>query len=224
MTRPAILAKIKAMLAMTVANGCTEAEAMTALAKAREWMTEYEVTETDLTFGGEEAQIHTEPRDDRDDIRGRLACAIGAFCGCKAFKNGIERIAFVGLHADTVFAHWLLDTLAEYVARECRNWLDANPSPYRVRRLETRGFLWGCADRIVQRLYELAALRPPGTDIILKKNALIEAAMTRYGIKLHEPFRLRKVDAAADAAGVRAADRATFDKPVTDRDKPLAIT
>lgn len=220
--RQKLLRRIKALLQMTVARGCTEGEALAALDKARDLMDEYDVSETDLTFGGESAKIHTEPKGDRDDIRARLALAVGAFCGCQGFKNGFERIAYVGLYADTVFSHWLLDTLDEFVQRECRNYLESNPSPYRVRRLETRGFIIACADRLAERLYALAK-RATNTDLTVQKNALIAAAMSAAGIQLHTRFTLRRIDPAAAIAGVAAGDRATFDKAVNERRGPAPL-
>lgn len=215
--RQKLLAKIKALLEKTVVNGCTEGEAMSALAKARELMDEYEVTDTDLTFGGEEAQVDTQPKPDREEIRARLCLAVGAFCGCQGFKNGFERIAYVGFYADTTFAHWLLDTLEEFVKRELRNYLDRVPSRHRVRRTETRGFVYGCADRIAQRLYELTAERRKGsTELTVKKNELVTTALRNAGIILRGRFRIRTVDKQAENAGIAAGDHATFDKPIED--------
>lgn len=222
--RQKLLAKIKALLAKTVANGCTEAEALSALETAHRLMTDYDVTDNDLSFAGETARVNTEPKDDSDDIGGRMFAAVGAFCGCRSFKNGIERIAFVGLYSETVFAHWLLDTLVLFVERACKTFLDNNPSRYRVRRLESRGFKWGCADRLAQRLYALAALRPTGNAMTVKKNDLIKSAMDAAGIRLRDSrFTLRRYNAAAERAGVQAANEATFDKAVTEADTPKAI-
>lgn len=220
--RQKLLAKVKALLAMTVERGCTEAEALSALTKARALMDEHDITDTDLTFGGETCAVNTQTKDDRYDVRARLATAVGVFCGCKGFKNGIERIAYVGLYSDTVFAHWLLDTLDSFINRECETWLTNNPKRQRVRRLETRGFLWACADRVAQRLYELAPQRQT-TDLMVQKNALIDAAMAQAGLRLHERFTLRKVDPAAVHAGRDAGDRATFDKPLQDGEGPTLL-
>src|ERR1700737_951902 len=119
--RQKLLAKIKALLAKTVANGCTEAEAMDALEMAQRMMEEYEVTETDLQFGAEQAQMDKREQDDRDRIREYLATAVGQFCQCEVWRGGHESITFCGLPSDTVFAHWLLDTLADFVKRELGN-------------------------------------------------------------------------------------------------------
>lgn len=46
--RKRLLDKIRGLLSKTIANGCTEAEALAALAKARAMMEAYEVTAEDL--------------------------------------------------------------------------------------------------------------------------------------------------------------------------------
>ena len=57
MNREHLLDKIRALLSKTTENGCTEAEALTALAKARAMMDAYEVTETDLQLTKAEAAV-----------------------------------------------------------------------------------------------------------------------------------------------------------------------
>jgi len=52
--REALLNKVRALLAKTITNGCTQPEALTALAKARAMMDAYEITEEDLRLAKEE--------------------------------------------------------------------------------------------------------------------------------------------------------------------------
>lgn len=223
--RQKLIHKIQALLSKTLANGATENEAMTALDKAKALMDEYDITDTDLQFGGETVEVNTKPQDDDNEIRARISVAVGAFCGCMAAKNGFERIAYIGLFSETVFAHWLLDTLEEFVKRECRNWLERNPSRYRVRRTESRGFVWGCAQRISERLHELAKQRhKPGTDLMVKKNALIQSTLKNAGIIVRPHWTMKTINITAEKAGMVAGEQATFDKPLTgDNTKPLAI-
>lgn len=209
---------------MTVQNGCTEQEAMSAIDKAKALMDEYDVTDTDLEFGGETIEINTIPKDDNDEIRARLCIAVGAFCGCMTFKNGFERIAYTGLYSETVFAHWLLDTLELFVKRECGNWLVRNPSPYRVRRTEIKGFVYGCSLRISERLHELAKQRhKPGTALAVKKNALVQTKLKNAGIILRGQWKTIYVNIKAEKDGTRIGNEATFDKPLGDSERPLAI-
>ena len=53
-TRKKMLELVRAIMSKTVANGCTEGEAMAALAKARELMAAYEISESELGDGEEQ--------------------------------------------------------------------------------------------------------------------------------------------------------------------------
>jgi hypothetical protein len=65
--RDELIEKIRALMSKTVANGCTEAEALAALDKARAFMDAYEVTEAELQLTKEEAAIlRSEPPGSRD--------------------------------------------------------------------------------------------------------------------------------------------------------------
>lgn len=222
--KKSLFKKIQALLSKTVANGCSEDEAMSALDKAKALMDEHDFSDTELEFT-EPVEVNTKPQDDNDEIRARLCIAVGAFCGCMSYKSGFERIAYAGLYSETVFAHWLLDTLEEFVKRECRNWLERNPSRYRVRRTESRGFIYGCSLRISERLHELAKQRhKPGSELVVKKNALVQVALKNAGIILRPQWTIKTINITAEVDGQKVGDQATFDKPLTgDTIKPLAI-
>lgn len=210
MNRKALIEKIKALLAKTVANGCTEAEAMAALAKAREMMAAYSVGEGDLAAGGEEVVREARTVSDRDKIRESLATAVGAFCGCQAWIGAFETVNFYGFEGDALFAHWLLDMLADFVARELAHYLERTwkPGTPRVRRTESNGFVVGCAGRIAYRLFELA-------NGDKARMAIVEASMKKAGIVLADRRGgLRNADDKARRAGVLAGDGAQFNRPV----------
>ncbi len=230
MSRKALLEKIKALLAKTVANGCTEAEALAALEKARAMMAEHEVTEADLSFGGEEVRAQAKRQEDRDRTRLFLAPAVGDFCGCKSWSGGgRDNIIFCGLESDTVFAHWLLDMLGDFVARELKAYLRATwkPGMPTVRRVESNGFVLGCVGRIVQRLRELTP-KPPrggqGRGLVVARNALIDAYLRGRSITLRrDRHRTGASDNGAYGAGIAAGDHAQFNKPVNAGGPVLAI-
>ncbi|MGY3535369.1 DUF2786 domain-containing protein [Bradyrhizobium sp. USDA 4452] len=218
-TRAAMIAKIKALLAKTVENGCTEGEALAALEKARAMMAEHAIGDDDVNFGGEQCIRDSTSQDDRDRIRQSLATGVAAFCECRTWTGpGFEQINFCGLEGDVGFAHWLLDTLAAFVRRELAAYLRATwaPTMGRVRRLETAGFVGGCCRRIAERLHELAPKPAPGNgrDLVLAKGALIDRTMQDLGIKLRDTFHRKRIDRTADAAGERAGDHAQFNRPV----------
>lgn len=225
--RAALIAKIKALLAKTVAAGCTEGEAMSALAKAREMMAAYAIDHTGIAFGGEECVRESKTVDDRNRIRQWLAVAVGRFCECKTWTGpGFEEINFCGLESDVGFAHWLLDMLADFVARERESYLRATwrRGMPRIRRTESDGFVAGCTGRISERLIALAPkpVRGNGRDLVVAKDALIRRKMDELGIKLSDRSRSRTVDGRSSEAGARAGDHAQFSRPL-DSDSFKAI-
>src|SRR3974390_1440464 len=97
--RKRLLDKIKALLAKTVAAGCTEAEAMSALDLAQRLMAEWEISGTDLKFGGEQCVMNERDVDDRTQIRKFLAVAVARFCQCETWSKGMYNTTFCGLQS-----------------------------------------------------------------------------------------------------------------------------
>ena len=65
--RESLLSKIRALLAKTMEAGCTEEEAMAALAKAQAMIAAYEVTDAELKLTKEEkAILRSEPPGTKD--------------------------------------------------------------------------------------------------------------------------------------------------------------
>jgi hypothetical protein len=92
--REKLLAKIHALLAKTIEQGCTEEEALAALAKARGMMDAYEVTEADLQLTKTETAIlRSEPPGSRDPhkIKTYLASAVARFFDCRGADPMDER-------------------------------------------------------------------------------------------------------------------------------------
>jgi hypothetical protein len=122
--RENVLNKIRALLAKTIENGCSEAEAMAALGKAQAMKDAYAVTEAELHLTKEEkAILRREPPGTKDPhrIKWFLVAAVSKFCNCEGWRRNRARgggIVFCGLPSDAQFASWLLDTLANFVQAE----------------------------------------------------------------------------------------------------------
>src|SRR5262245_63408229 len=100
------LNKIRALMAKTVENGCTEEEALAALAKARALMDVYVVSDDELALTKEEAAIlRREPPDSKDPhrIKVSLVEAVATFCGCEAWRDVDRNLVFCGLRSDGQF-------------------------------------------------------------------------------------------------------------------------
>jgi len=223
--RNSIIEKIKALLAKTTENGATEAEMMSALDKASAMMDAYDITDAELQAAKDEAAaLHAEPdTTDPHRIKWRLSYGVRQFCGVEIYRSVRENgLKFIGMPSDTQFALWLLDSLADFVFEETYKHLIGCLAPKSERQVIIRSFTAACCERINHRLLELVkrseqARTSNGRELVVVKNAAIKAFMKEHDIHLrtcsgHAPSN---VDAAAQAAGRAAGDRASFGRPVT---------
>jgi hypothetical protein len=224
--RNSIIDKIKALLAKTTANGATEAEMLSALDKASTMMDAYDITDEELQVAKDEAaMLHADPPDLKDphSIKWRLSYGVAKFCSVQIFRSRRETgLRCIGMPSDVQFAMWLLDNLADFVFAELYAHVIGCLAPQSERRIIIRSFTAACCDRISDRLIALVersktARTSSGRELVVIRDAAIEAFMKDKGIRLrtcsgHSPSN---VDAAAEAAGRAAGDRATFGRPVT---------
>ena len=117
--RNSIIDKIKALLAKTTANGCTEAEMLAALDKAAAMMDAYDITDDDVKDARDETVMqHADAPDLKDphNIKWRLSHGVAQFCGVQIFRSRHQTgLKCIGLPSDVQFAMWLLDHLADFV-------------------------------------------------------------------------------------------------------------
>jgi len=215
--RRKMLERVKALLAKTIANGCTEGEAMAALGKARELMSVYELSESDLQPETEKAKILSTGRDDPYGIKWNLCYAVGKFARCKPWRCHVNGITFCGLDSDVAFATWLLDALQSFVLREIKSFrAELLRNGKRAPRIMSSSFMHGATGRIGERLLELTPAEPIGTGLVLSRNALIDATMSAAGIELRKVRRSGgRVNPHAFDAGEAAGNAASFNRPVS---------
>lgn len=221
--RNSLLEKIRALMSKTTENGCTEAEALAALDKARALMDAYEVTDEDLQLSKTEAAVlHREPPDARDphQIKRHLAVAIAGFCDCKVWRSS-QILTFCGFPGDIQFAAWLLDHLTDFVQAELASYLIRCLATKAERRQIIKGFVLGCTGRISRRLAQLcqrsvAERADNSRALVVIKSAAIADKMRELGIKLRSSSsRSGSFNRAALEAGHKAGDRASFGRPVS---------
>lgn len=225
--RTNLLNKIRALLSKTVEAGCTEAEAMSALSMAQAIMDAYEVTEEDLIETKKESAVSETMKDMRDPhhIRAYITKSISRFTNTKSYKSEIRsqkwKYYFIGLPSDVEFAMWLTETLTMFVQKELKNYIWANDytslEPPAKRRI-INGFVFGCTNRISERLIELSMQAAPtinGTALMVIKDQLINHKMKELGLNLIAPRkRSSRINANSYEAGKAAGNRATFGRPV----------
>jgi hypothetical protein len=217
--------KIKALLSKTVANGCTEAEMMSALAMAQAMMDAHEITDADIREAKDEAAMqHTEAPETTDshNIKWQLCHAVGKFCNVQLYRQRSKTLAAIGMKSDVDQAMWLLDTIADFVFEELYRHLIDDLSPPGERRTVTRVFVEACCWRISDRLRELvsqteAARTSNGRELVVVKGAAIKAYMKDHDIHLRmcSGGGGRNDNEGARAAGRAAGERASFGRPVS---------
>lgn len=201
-----MLDRIRAMLNT---EGRTEAEMMAFLAKARELMATYEISENDLQEEAEKATIFKTAVSDPYEIKFFLAKFVGRFSRCRAWAGSDKVICFAGMDSDVIFATWLLDTLQRFVMRALREFQKQRIFKKMTNSNYTSAsFVQGCTLRISEKLKELCPVEHT-------ENALVTAELAKNGIVLSKRRKDdREAHMGSAMAGVAAGNHARFDKPV----------
>jgi hypothetical protein len=227
--RSKILDKIRALFAKTVEAGCSEAEALSALAKARAMMDAFEVSENNLALTKEEKAIlhESEKGNDPHGIQFNLMTAIAEFTDTKAWRRGRVRgegaggyaFVFLGLKSDTDLAHYLLAALTRFVQAELADFLVKHDAPRGQRRRAINGFVEGATSRISERLEALVlkskkVATSNSRALVVVKSAIVAAAIKEHDIHIRSCGSCRVTDAGSIAAGRTAGDRASLGRPI----------
>lgn len=227
--RERVAARIRALLAKTVENGCTEQEALSAAAMAADMLGRHGI---DLDEVEMRASPFAQPSSDHaGDVAERLlrvAAAIEALTGARhwrvALRGGGYRYEFLGFAHEAEIAGYLLEICAR--AMQCES--DRAAKGYvlyrpEVRRRRLAGFLDGMADSLRARILAMRPPRPKGTGIVPLRGALIDEEMVRRGLK--EPTgarnRLNRDFEDSYAPGMAAGERVALD-PGLKPPKPSA--
>lgn len=218
--REKIAARLRALRAKTVANGCTEEEALAAAEKLAEILALHNMTidEAELRASpfGRHAERHT---DEVGDRLWKVAQGVSVLTGARYWTSCAGswpvEISFFGFAHEVEIATYLLEVCAGAMRREFKrlNGAYALLMPP-ARRRKILPFLDGMADRLRTRIIKLKPPAPMGTGLIVLHRSLIDAAMADAGLKT-SPLRARPSRdhdasyadglAAADAVALRAA-------------------
>ena len=194
----------------------------------------YDISDEELQIAKDEApMLHSDPPDLKDphSIKWRLAHAVSEFCGVTIYRQTHQSgFKCIGMPSDVQFAMWLLDNLADFVFGALYEHLIGCCAPKSERRIIMRTFVEACCDRITDRLLALVerskkARTSNGRELIVVKDAAIKAFMKEHDIHLRTCSgpSSSTVNAAAQAAGRAAGDRASFGRPVSGAGGVLRI-
>ena len=133
-----IAARIRALLALTVENGCTENEAMSAAEKAAELMREYQLSLSDAEIleDGFETNFLKHVREDEVDTYFHISYGVARFTETQAWyksKQGKQTLRYFGLKQDADFAIWLCHSLGDFILQGCHRYLMEEKAKQRVK-------------------------------------------------------------------------------------------
>ena len=245
-----VKARIKALADKTVANGCTEAEAMAAAEMVGRLLERYALSMDEIEVRQTRCVQAEVPIGGRRR-RAIDACvpAIARFCDCKVWLARAarqdpdaedfdwtepgSRYVFFGFETDTSLATYLFAVIDRAIATETDAFKRTNPRLRAVRlRQASASFQHGMAARIAARLSAMhdareatvRAQRATGGALILAKERVVEAAFRETDIRLVSMGAIgqRRITAAF-RDGWAAGDRVNLNRPVPG-DAPGLLT
>ncbi len=201
-----VLARIQALRSKTVAQGCTEAEALIAAEKVSELLDRYglSLSEIDMkvqSCAGEGIETNRRRRSSLDDCSGTIA----AFCDCRTWheitSSGNIRHIFFGLPADVAGARVLYEKIEEAFETETASFkrgklYESRPSGQR--RSATSSFQSGLGHGICAKLDMIKEARTSilrksgGRDLVPLKSSIIEDELSALGLSLRAKYRTPK--------------------------------
>lgn len=219
------LARIRALMAKTVDNGCTEAEAAAAAAAVDRLLAAYELTLDEVNV--RELVVVQRRVAARHHHVAEAVYAIGQFTDCRTWFSGND-VIFLGFAVDT--------EIAEYLTLVFKRAIDSGTNAHTLfnhaydaagsvqRKEMLRCFAIGMADRLAQRLLTLKSKRDftaresTGRDLVMLKKPIVDAAFDALGLLLRGGKQRREIgDPAAYAAGQKSAEHVAINQGIAAR-------
>jgi hypothetical protein len=228
LNRDLIARRIRALQAKTVANGCTEEEAMLAAEKVGEMMAQYHLTQTDLEFQADPIELRTVDRRQRQKEVSEDHCvrAISRYCGVRCWfrtEGDRRKLVIFGNRADSDHAEWLYKMIGPTIMAAAEVFKAANRDSYPNMTLFRRAILdfrIGMAQRISRRLIEMAIAMEPvaktasGTALVVVRNAVVDQAFRDLNLTFGRSSSRGYRVGDAYAQGAAAGDKVSLNRPV----------
>jgi hypothetical protein len=224
-----VKSRIKALTEKTVANGCTEAEAMSAAEMVGRLLERYALSMDEIEVRASRCVQMEVPIGGyrRRPIDGCVP-AIARFCDCKVWLarggEAAPRYVFFGFETDVALAIYLFSVIGRAIATELGQFKVAKPSLRAVRlRRASDSFQHGVAARVAARLTQMhaereasvGAQRSTGTALILVKHRVVDEAFAETDVRLVSTSAVgRRRVAAAFQEGWAAGARINLSRPV----------
>ena len=195
-----IIDRIRGLRAKTIAQGCTEQEALAAARKVAEMLERYGLSLSEVEmqqqpcegFGIDTGRRKHAPID-------RCPPSIAHFCDCRTWREvnpgGTIRFIFFGLSADVEAAHYLYDLIASAFETETSAFRSGDIFATMVgaqKRSAVASFQIGLATGITGKLYALkaersaAVLKSSGRDLVPVKTSIIDSEFDKLGLSFRK--------------------------------------
>lgn len=188
--REALFARLRALAAKTVENGCTEAEALAGAAKLAELLERHNVSLDEAELRANPFAQHEERHADEVGARlWKVARGISVLTETRWWTSGpgvhpVE-IGFFGFDHEVAVARYLLEICAGAM-RRAEVTLQYQYALLRptARRQRILPYLDGMADRLGERIAAMKPAAPTGTGLVVLRAELVDAAAERIGLKV----------------------------------------
>lgn len=225
-----LVQRIQALRSKTVAQGCTEQEALAAAEKVAELLDRYGLSLGELEFRAQPcAGIGIQTNRRRIAPIDSCVPAIAAFFDCRVWAERAQgtalRYIFFGLRGDVAAAQYLYEMVERAFETET-NVFRASDIYFEMageRRSATNSFQIGLARGISDKLHALRAARDAGArsasgrDLVPMKAAIVDEEMQKLGLNLSSRIlgRGKRVLTDAFAAGEVAGQQFEFAPAIT---------
>lgn len=188
--------RLQALRAKTIANGCTEEEALAAAAKVAELLDRHDLSLSDLEIREEQCEqsaIETN-RKQRQPISACIP-SIAEYCDCKVWREkdvtGRIRYVFFGLRPSLEMARYVYDVISAAMQNA---WEEYARSQRFIRygHDEKGSFLFGMAVSIADKLSVMKAERDEanrassGRDLVVVRHAIVDAQFAKLDLSFRQ--------------------------------------
>lgn len=215
---------IRSLMERTEDRGCSEAEALEAVAKISALMAQNNLELTEVMVRDTSDMVQREVFA-ADGHAGRLIVGIGKLCALKVYhktRANVTTYVMFGHAPDVELGVYLYEVCME--AADHGYQLDMDRHGYSQKRRES----WraGYGDRIAERMSELHEAREAErrarmptsncTDLVVLKNQIVEAEFEKTGIRLVKRRGRQVSNADAFRSGSAHGDTVNLNNPIAD--------
>ena len=222
-----IKARIRALSAKTIKNGCTEEEALAAMSMVGKLLSQYNLSMNEVELRDEVCD--TLKIDIGSKVRNGVYYAlsdIAGFTDCKVWTNrgATLKYCFFGQESDLLMVKYLYDIILAAMATELAKF--KKTAEYKIafsKKGATASFTTGMAMRIGRRLNEMKAqmngeekaARGGSNALIVLKKQVVEQSYRDLNMRLSKNYSRTVIrDGAAFNSGQSAGDRVNLSRPI----------